>query len=149
LEPACVKSCPTGAIKFGGKEEMVTYAAGKVDKLKKRGFKDALLYDPSGVGGLHMMYVVPRGDRLGDYGLPEDPQVPGTFFSALSVLRKLGSISVWGGLLATGIFWLRTGRHRPPAEDEAVAEAERLGRDGDAAGNGAVTQPVTSGEGEQ
>jgi hypothetical protein len=53
--------------------------------------------------------------------------VPGTFFSALSVLRKLGSISVWGGLLATGIFYLRTGRRRPPPEDEAVAEAERLG----------------------
>jgi hypothetical protein len=34
-------------------------------------------------------------------------------------------------------------------EDEAVAEAERLGRDGDAAGNGQVTQSVTSGEVEQ
>src|SRR5206468_3675163 len=62
LEPACVKSCPTGAIKFGGKKEMVDYAAGKVDKLKKRGFDHAMLYDPSGVGGLHMMYVVPRGN---------------------------------------------------------------------------------------
>jgi formate dehydrogenase iron-sulfur subunit len=125
---------------------MLSYAAGKVDKLKKRGFDHAMTYDPSGVGGLHMMYVVPRGDRLSDYGLPADPQVPGTFFSALSVLRKLGSISVWGGLLATGIFWLRTGRRRPPEEDEAVAEAERLGRDGDAAGNGQTPEPVPSGE---
>jgi formate dehydrogenase iron-sulfur subunit len=128
LEPACVKACPTGAIKFGGKAEMVGIANGKVDKLKKRGFQHAMLYDPAGVGGLHMMYVVPRGDRLSDYGLPEDPHVPGTFFSALSVLRKLGSISVWGGLAATAIFYLRTGRRRPPSEDEAVAEAERLGR---------------------
>jgi formate dehydrogenase iron-sulfur subunit len=129
LEPACVKACPTGAIKFGGKAEMLGYANAKVEKLKARGFKDALVYDPSGVGGLHMMYVVPRGDRLKDYGLPEDPQVPGNFFSALGVLRKLGSISVLGGLLATGIFWLRTGRHRPPPEDEAVLEAERLGQE--------------------
>jgi formate dehydrogenase iron-sulfur subunit len=146
LEPACVKSCPTGAIKFGGKAEMVNYAAGKVDKLKQRGFDHAMLYDPSGVGGLHMMYVVPRGDRLDDYGLPSDPQVPGTFFSALSVLRKLGSISVWGGVLATAVFWLRTGRRRPPAEDEAVAEAERLGRDGDTTDDGQATEPVASGE---
>jgi hypothetical protein len=98
-----------------------------------------------------MMYVVPRGDRLGDYGLPKDPQVPGTFFSALSVLRKLGSVSVCGGLLATGIFYLRTGRRKPPPEAEAVAEAERLGQApdggaappdgaGDGAGDGA-TQP--------
>jgi formate dehydrogenase iron-sulfur subunit len=132
LEPACVKSCPTGAIKYGSKADMVAIANGKVDKLKGRGFKDAMLYDPKGVGGLHMMYVVPRGEMLSDYGLPEDPQVPGTFFSALSVLRKLGSVSVWGGLLATGIFWLRTGRRRPPPEEEVVAEARRLGQRGDA-----------------
>ncbi len=140
LEPACVKSCPTGAIKFGGKAEMVGIANGKVDKLKKRGFAHAMLYDPAGVGGLHMMYVVPRGDKLSEYGLPEDPHVPGTFFSALSVLRKLGSISVWGGLLATGIFYLRTGRRKPPPEDDAVAEAERLGREPApvGAGNGAA-----------
>jgi len=111
---------------------MTEVALGKVDKLKGRGFDHAMLYDPAGVGGLHMMYVVPRGDRLEDYGLPSDPQVPGTFFSALSVLRKLGSISVWGGLLASAIFYLRTGRRHAPPEDEAVAEAERLGREGPA-----------------
>ena len=55
--------------------------------------------------------------------------MPGTFFSALSVLRKLGSVSVWGGVLATAIFWLRTGRRRPPSEDVAVAEAMRLGEE--------------------
>ena len=54
--------------------------------------------------------------------------MPGTFFSALSVLRKLGTISVWGGLLATAVFWLRTGRRHAPPEDEAVAEADRLGQ---------------------
>src|SRR5256714_8912372 len=129
LEPACVKSCPTGAIKFGGKAEMVDAALGKVEKLKGRGFKDAMLYDPSGVGGLHMMYVVPRGDRLADYGLPSDPQVPGAFFSAPSVLRQLRSGSVVGRLLAPPHFLLRTGRRRPPPEDEAVSEAERLGRE--------------------
>jgi hypothetical protein len=99
-----------------------------------------------------MMYVVPRGDRLAEYGLPADPQVPGTFFSALSVLRKLGTISVWGGLVATAIFYLRTGRRKPPPEDDAVAEAERLGRgspnggapvgDGDGAGDGRTPEPA-------
>ncbi|HEU5448752.1 MAG TPA: formate dehydrogenase subunit beta [Acidimicrobiia bacterium] len=136
LEPACVKACPTGSIKFGGKHEMLDYAAGKVEKLKGRGFENAMLYDPSGVGGLHMMYVVPRGDRLEDYGLPADPQVPGNFFSALGVLRKLGTISVWGGLLASAIFYLRTGRRRTPSEDDAVAEAERLGQESFGDGNG-------------
>src|SRR5918996_2538304 len=128
LEPACVKACPTGSILYGSKADMLAYAAAKVGKLKDRGFENAMLYDPEGVGGVHMMYVVPRGEMLGDYGLPADPQVPGTFFSALGVLRKLGSVSVWGGLIASAIFWLRTGRHRPPPEDRAVDDAYEAGR---------------------
>jgi formate dehydrogenase iron-sulfur subunit len=126
LEPACVKSCPTGSIKFGSKQDMVAYGHEKVAKLVDRGFADATLYDPEGVGGLHMMYVVPRGDMLADYDLPEDPQVPGTFFQALSGLRKLGSAATWAGMLGVGLLFLRTGRFRPPPEDEAVAEAYAL-----------------------
>jgi formate dehydrogenase iron-sulfur subunit len=127
LEPACVKACPTGSIKFGTKEEMVAYGEEKVGKLNGRGFDNAMLYDPEGVGGLHMMYVVPRGDMLAGYDLPEDPQVPGTFFTGMSALRKLGAASMWAGLLGVGLFFLRTGRRRPPPEDQAIADAFALG----------------------
>jgi formate dehydrogenase iron-sulfur subunit len=135
LEPACVKSCPTGSIRFGTKEEMVAYGENKVAKLKARGFEHAMHYDPPGVGGVHMSYVVPHGDLLPDYDLPEDPKVPGAYFGILSGLRKLGSAATWAGALATGIFFLRTGRRRPPPEEEAVAEAYALegGRDAAAA----------------
>ncbi|MPZ88926.1 MAG: formate dehydrogenase subunit beta [Nitriliruptorales bacterium] len=123
LTPACVKACPTGSIKFGTKDEMVTYGEEKVAKLQDRGFDNAMLYDPEGVGGLHMMYVVPRGEMLAEYDLPEDPQVPGTYFGALSGLRKLGSASMWAGLLGTAIFFLRTGRKRPPVDEDVIAQA--------------------------
>jgi formate dehydrogenase iron-sulfur subunit len=55
LEPACVKACPTGSIRFGSREEMLAYGSAKVGKLHDRGFDDALLYDPSGVGGLRTL----------------------------------------------------------------------------------------------
>jgi len=129
LEPACVKSCPTGSIIFGTKEDMVHYGEEKVAKLKERGFDDALLYDPEGVGGLHMMYVVPRGEMLDEYGLPEEPTVKGaSFFPAMSGLRKLGSLATWAGLLGAAVFFLRTGRKFPPPEDKAVASAHEKGR---------------------
>jgi len=131
LEPACVKACPTGSIRFGTKEEMTIYGHGKVAKLKDRGFSDALLYDPAGVGGLHMMYVVPRGEMLDEYGLPENPTVnsAASFFPLMSGLRKIGSVSMWAGLIGTAIFFLRTGRRLPPPEEEAVASAhERAGK---------------------
>jgi formate dehydrogenase iron-sulfur subunit len=129
LEPACVKSCPTGSIRFGTKEDMLLYGEEKVAKLKERGFDDALLYDPDGVKGVHMMYVVPRGEMLDEYGLPDEPTVKGaSFFPVMSGLRKLGSLATWAGLLGAGVFFLRTGRRLPPSEDKAVASAQEKGR---------------------
>jgi len=128
MEPACVKACPTGSIRFGTKDDMLHYGEEKVTKLKDRGFDDALLYDPEGVGGLHMMYVVPRGEMLDEYGLPDEPTVKGaSFFPAMSGLRKLGSVATWAGLLGAAVFFLRTGRRFPPPEDKAVASAREKG----------------------
>ena len=130
MEPACVKACPTGSIRFGTKEDMLHYGEEKVGKLKDRGFDDALLYDPEGVKGLHMMYVVPRGEMLDEYGLPDEPTVKGaSFFPVMSGLRKLGSLATWVGLIGAGIFFLRTGRRFPPSEDKAVASAREKGRE--------------------
>jgi formate dehydrogenase iron-sulfur subunit len=125
LEPACVKACPTGSIKFGTKDDMTLYGEEKVAKLKERGFDDALLYDPEGVGGIHMMYVVPRGEMVEEYGLPRAPTVTAgfSFFPLMSGLRKLGSVATWAGLLGAGLFFLRTGRRFPAPEDEAVDSA--------------------------
>jgi formate dehydrogenase iron-sulfur subunit len=131
LEPACVKACPTGAIKYGTREDLISYGEGKVSKLKARGFDDAMLYNPSGVGGVHMMYVVPRGEILGEYGLPAHPDVKGnfSFIGKLRNVRKIGAAATWAGLLAVGVFWLRTGRKPPPSEEEAIASAEELGHE--------------------
>jgi formate dehydrogenase iron-sulfur subunit len=76
LEPACVKTCPTGAITFGGKVQMVDYAEKRVGELKERGYANAGLYDPKGVGGTHVMYVLKHADTPTAYtGLPADPTI--------------------------------------------------------------------------
>ncbi|MBP6195458.1 MAG: formate dehydrogenase subunit beta [Methyloversatilis sp.] len=76
LEPACVKACPTGAIRFGSKEDMLDFGAGRVADLKERGFAQAAVYDPQGVGGTHVMYVLQHADQPELYhGLPKDPQI--------------------------------------------------------------------------
>ena len=63
LEPACVKACPTGAIMFGSKTDMTNWAGERVDELKSRGFEQAGLYDPPGVSGTHVMYVLHHADK--------------------------------------------------------------------------------------
>jgi len=76
LEPACVKTCPTGAIVFGTKEAMIHHAEGRIADLKERGFANAGLYDPQGVDGTHVMYVLHHSDRPELYsGLPANPSI--------------------------------------------------------------------------
>lgn len=75
-EPACVKTCVSGAIHFGTKADMLHYAQGRITDLKKRGYANAGIYDPAGVGGTHVIYVLHHADRPELYhGLPKDPQI--------------------------------------------------------------------------
>jgi len=75
-DPACVKTCPTKAIMFGTKDDMIKHAEGRITDLKSRGYKNAGLYDPKGVGGTHVMYVLQHADKPEAYnGLPRDPGI--------------------------------------------------------------------------
>ena len=74
--PACQKACPTQAIVFGTKDDMKKWADGRIKDLKSRGFANAGLYDPPGVDGTHVMYVLHHADKPQIYaGLPENPRI--------------------------------------------------------------------------
>jgi len=119
LEPACAKTCPTNAISWGTKEDMVTLAEEQVERLKKRGFTNAALYNPAGVGGTHMMYVVPHGDRLEDYHLPADPVASPGVFQGLSFVKKMGSYLFGAGILAAALHYLGVGPEVPAEDTDA------------------------------
>ena len=40
LEPACIKTCPTGALVFGTKEDMIDHAEERIADLKERGYPE-------------------------------------------------------------------------------------------------------------
>ena len=121
LEPACVKTCPTNAIGWGLKEDLLVQAQQKVDALRERGFEHATVYDPEGVGGTHMMYVVPHGDRLSEYGLPDDPTASPGALAALAGLKKLGAAVMAVGVVSAALHYLRYGPETPGDEPEAGA----------------------------
>jgi formate dehydrogenase iron-sulfur subunit len=74
--PACAKACPTQAISFGTKEDMTHWAEARIADLKERGYENAGLYDPQGVGGTHVMYVLKHADRPEIYAnLPKEPKI--------------------------------------------------------------------------
>jgi formate dehydrogenase beta subunit len=81
LEPACIKACPTGCLKFGTKTDMRALADARAQQLREHsGFHNAGVYDPPSVGGTHVVYVLHDITKPELYGgLPANPQIPVTF----------------------------------------------------------------------
>jgi formate dehydrogenase iron-sulfur subunit len=117
LEPACVKTCPTGAIVFGSKEDMVHHAEERIADLKDRGYKNAGLYDPQGVGGTHVMYVMQHADKPEMYGLPKDPSISPLVSIWKGVGKPLALLVL--GLAAVGSFfhYLKVGPNEVEKEE--------------------------------
>ena len=118
LEPACVKTCPTNAISWGSKDDMLALADRKVETLNARGYDNAAVYNPAGVGGTHMMYVVPHGDRLDDYSLPTDPTASPMPMTGLGFLKRIGAYLMGFGVLGVVGHFLRYGPERLEEHEE-------------------------------
>ena len=122
-EPACAKACPTKAIVFGTKEEMIHHAEERITDLKSRGFENAGLYDPPGVGGTHVMYVLHHADRPQLYaGLPENPSVSALVSAWKGILKPLAVASMAFGVIAGFFHWITVGPNEVEASDEAEAK---------------------------
>ena len=124
LEPACVKTCPTGAITFGTKEDMVASGQERAAELKERGWSQAGLYNPAGVGGTHVMYVLKHADKPELTQLPKDPSIS-PWVSVWKGWTKPAALAVMAGAAFTGWFhYLRKGPLEVSDEDEEAAAAE-------------------------
>lgn len=121
--PACAKACPTHAIVFGTKEEMTKHAEERIRDLKSRGFKNAGLYDPPGVGGTHVMYVLHHADQPQLYsGLPADPKIS-PIVELWKGVAKYAGLAAMGTFAAVGVLHhLVTGANRVSRQDEEAAE---------------------------
>ena len=117
LEPACIKTCPTGALTFGAKEDMLELAHHRLGDLRERGFAHAAVYDPQGVEGTHVVYVLPHGDRPEAYGLPQDPRVsPIVDLWRSSFARSVGVLTMFSVLVAGILHYMRHGPLEVPGE---------------------------------
>jgi formate dehydrogenase iron-sulfur subunit len=127
LEPACIKACPTGALVFGTKEDMKHHAAERIEDLKSRGFEHAGLYDPPGVGGTQVMYVLHHADQPQLYNdLPADPHISAAVGVWKGVGKPIGLALMLMTALAGFLHYIRVGRNEVSERDEraAVRDAE-------------------------
>jgi formate dehydrogenase iron-sulfur subunit len=126
--PACAKTCPTQAISFGTKQDMTQWANARVAELQRRGFTNAGLYDPPGVGGTHVMYVLQHADRPQIYaGLPQHPEVSPIVELWKGTAKPLGLAAI--GLALVGAFFHYVTTTPIVVSEEDEEQARRLAKE--------------------
>jgi len=120
LEPACIKACPTGCLHFGTKADMKELAENRAQQLRDHtSHKNAGVYDPQGVGGTQVIYVLHDITNPEAYGgLPSNPRIPLLVRLWKGPLKWLGNLAMVGGVIGVALHYLRYGPKEPDKLEE-------------------------------
>ncbi len=83
LKPACVTACPTGAMQFGDRDEILALARQRLEKAKNK-FPKAMLLNPDEVSVIYLVGFDPR--LYADYALASNDRGD---LSRIAALRKM------------------------------------------------------------
>jgi len=106
MTPACAKTCPTEAIKYGPRDELIAFA-------KKKGYEK--VYGQSDLGGLGALYAFKDAPKV--YGMNEKPEIPETIVFWHNVLKPLSYIGVGGVVAASLLHYFAIGPHKDKDEE--------------------------------
>jgi len=98
--PFCAETCPTGALVWGQRGDLLDTAKGRVSGLQQQGMTSARLYGETEAGGLHRLSIM--FDEPGQYNLPSDPQSPGTARAWQKIIQPLGEV-VFGATIVAAL----------------------------------------------
>ncbi len=108
LEPACTKVCPTDALHYGDRNDLISRA--KVD-----GFTS--VYGETDLGGLGVLYAFKESPDL--YGLPEEPDYSLAVAFWKGILKPLTLLGLGGAIAAAATHYVTVG---PKETDEGGEE---------------------------
>jgi len=104
MKPACVKTCPPGALKFGDRSGLIAEGNTRVQNLMSRGKSNANLYGENELDGLHVMYVLEDSPDV--YGLPVSPKVSAATVAWKDVIQPVGWALGGLAIVGLGMNWL-------------------------------------------
>jgi len=116
LAPACATTCPSGALQFGERADLLATAQRRVQTLRSNGSPNAVLYGEDEMGGLNTLYVLTDSPSV--YGLPEAPQL-----ATNNAWAQWLSGAIAAGIVAAFPFWLLFKREKQ-LEAEQKSEVE-------------------------
>lgn len=121
LQPACAEACPTGATKFGNRDELIREA---LERMKAEPAKYVnRIYGQHEVGGTSILYItnVPF-EQLGFKTELQATALPTLTWNALS---KIPGIVTVGGVFLYGIWWITNRRTEVQRFERKLEEMER------------------------
>ncbi|MCB0044482.1 MAG: 4Fe-4S binding protein [Caldilineaceae bacterium] len=129
-EPWCVKTCPSDALRYGEREEILALARERLTKLKER-YANARIYGETEAGGLGVIMVLP--DEPGAFNLPADPDAPLVINAWQKVVQPMSAAVTGLSIAVTGVAAIIARRnhmqeikhiHAVEAEQKAEKEEE-------------------------
>jgi formate dehydrogenase iron-sulfur subunit len=120
LQPACAEACPTGATKFGNRDDLIREAYEHI-KANPEKYIDRI-YGREEVGGTSVLYLssVPF-EQIGFKTKLENVALPMYTWNALS---KIPSVVSVGGVLLYGIWWITNRRMELQKENHVNSKPE-------------------------
>lgn len=106
LQPACTKTCPTGALKFGDREGLIAAA-------QQAGYQK--LYGQADLGGLGTIYAFKDAPQV--YGMNDNPAIPETVVFWHTVLKPLACLGLGGAVAASLLHYVTVGPHKENEEE--------------------------------
>jgi formate dehydrogenase beta subunit len=116
-EPACVKTCPPHALKYGDRSDLVAEGKKRVQALQASGWANANLYGENELGGLHVLYVLDDSPTV--YGLPPAPRISGATIAWQEVIQPVGWAVGGVTILGLGLNYLVARANARKEEEDA------------------------------
>jgi len=111
LEPACVKACPTEAIAYGERDELIVEAHARIDAQPERYVPS--VYGEREVGGTSVLYL--SAVPVWELGFPRLGSEPTNTTSDLA-MRAVPPAAVGLGCALTGLYWFCKRREKASQE---------------------------------
>ena len=105
MSPACTKTCPTGALRFGNRDELIASA-------KKAGY--GKVYGEMDLTGLGTIFAFREAPRI--YGMNENPAIPESVIFWHNVLKPLAVVGLGGVVAGALIHYALIGPHKDEEE---------------------------------
>lgn len=123
LLPACAEACPTGATKFGDRNDLIREAYSRISTDPEKYFNR--VYGIEEVGGTSVLYLSSVSfEQLGFKTQLQSTALP---MLTWNVLSKIPSVVSVGGVLMYGIWWITNRRIEVQKYEKALKEIEKRG----------------------